>query len=277
MEEGHSHERSTRFSLLVTGIFVALLLILGFALRPRENQDGQQPLAAENRRPTEVKADSDHLLPPPVPPQGRPLDGQVSPASFGMTESTVRPTTRNHQILTHCRLVTHANNDGDSFLVRVGNSNAEHRFSLYYVDAPDTNGSSPEITNSQCRYFYGLREQELRAVASEAQNYVLEALRDRDFDVVTRWEPAPEESSGGTPTYRAFVYVPGGAEPLNLAEFLVTNGLATLSRCSETLPDLTSGQVFQRNLQSLEQGAIHEQRGGWRFSDKLQPTSAHIR
>ena len=266
-------ERSTRFSLLVTGIFVLLLLVLGFLLRPKDTEEPSKPLAADSLQPAAKPDASSHLLPPPIPPT--PPAGTAVPISNpGQPGGVPRAVVRNQQILTHCHLVQDPANDADSFRVRT--TNGEYRFCLYFVDAPDANGSSPDTISSQCRYFGGLTEQELRGVARDAQLYVLNLLHDREFDVVTRWEPAPEEGTDQIQTCRGFVFLPGGsASPVNLAELLVENGLVTLSHCSEPLPDLTSPQAFQRKLQSIEQIAISRHSGGWRFQERVQTTSMH--
>jgi endonuclease YncB( thermonuclease family) len=273
-------ERSTKFSLLVTGIFLLGLLILAAILKPSRatesssvstNGVGKGNAVAPASAPNAV-ASSQQMLPPPsrdpsaLPPVPAPGSSHLADAP-SVPEEKAR-----QQILTNCKLKADPSNDGDSFIVMT--HSAEYRFSLYFVDAPDLNLGGIEQVRAHSAYFGNLTEEQLRMVARSGKDYITKVLANRTFDVVTRWERAPEESPNHEVTCRAFVYLTAGnGEPTNLATLLVQQGLATVCTSGESLPDSSPSEKFLSDLQRLEQTAIAQKKGAWQYSAGQQNTT----
>jgi endonuclease YncB( thermonuclease family) len=273
-------ERSTKFSLLVTGIFLLGLLILAAILKPNrasESSAGPGNVVAKTNgtngltAPAAIPAPLSQQMMPPPPRDG--VHPPIPAPGFRREEAPSVPEEKaRQQILTNCKIKVEAANDGDSFsiLTRSG----EYRFSLYFVDSPELNLGSIEQVRAHSAYFGNLTEEQLRNVARSAKEYVAKVLADRTFDVVTRWERAPEESPNHEITCRAFVYLTArSGEPTNLATLLVQEGLATVCSSNETLPDGTSAGTFLGDLQVLEQKAIATKKGAWQYSAAQQNTT----
>ncbi len=265
-------QRSTKFSLLVTGIFLIGLLALAAILKPtRPNESSAMATSAVQQTAALQAAPqpTQQMLPPP-PRSGHPP--VPAPALARSDEAPSVPEMKaRQQILTQCKLKADQTNDGDSFIVTT--RSGEYRFSLYFVDAPELNRGSIEqfaAHRAYFGYFADQQEDHLRAVAQSAKKYVSEVLANRTFDVVTRWERSPEESPQREITCRAFLYLTAdNGEPTNLASLLVAKGLATICASTEALPDRTPPEVFQAELQRIEQTAIAQKLGAWQFSDPI--------
>jgi endonuclease YncB( thermonuclease family) len=268
-------ERGTKFSLMVTGIFLLGLLILAALLRPDRKPETTPEASATTvqtatNKPVVGTAQpaatlgSQHMLPPPARGAGAApfqRSGQHLEQGPSVPEEKAR-----QQILTECRLKDDHSNDGDSFSVLT--RSGEYRFALYYVDAPDTNGGSVEQLQSHSGYFGNLTEQNLRNLARESKEYVRQILANRKFDVVTRWERAPEESPNQEITARAFIFLDStNGEKVSLSTLLVHEGLATVCLSQEMLPDGKTPDEYIADLQRLEQQAISQNRGGWRLRE----------
>lgn len=265
-------ERGTKFSLLVTGIFLLGLLVLAAILKPNRspentivaNNDKTQPVANPATPAVVTPTSTQTMLPPPVRNKPAVPSPMIEPEE---TPSVPAERVR-QQILTDCRLKTDNSNDGDSFSVLT--NSCEYRFSLYYIDAPDMNLGSLQEMKSHSAYFGNLSEQNLRTVARNAQQYVAKILAHRKFDVITRWERAPEESPNHEITCRAFIYFKNNeGEIINLATLLVNEGLATICAVNEQLPDGTKADDFIADLQSLETEAYTKKRGAWQFQSEM--------
>ena len=272
-------ERGAKQSLLVTGIFLLLLLVLAAALKPSKNspqtaateKEHVQPIP-ELPGPGAASADSakqisgQPMLPgpirnkPPVPRQGT---ANLAPNEI----MSVPAEKQRQQILTDCRIKEDNSNDGDSFSVLT--RSGEYRFSLYYINAPDRGQGTIQEMKDHCDYF-GLNNQQVSSVAHEAKAYVEKILAKRKFDVVTRWERAPEESPNGEITCRAFILFEGSdGRMVNLATLLVHEGLASICSGKEVLPDGTAPVRFITELQALETDACNQKRGAWHFQNEL--------
>ncbi len=151
-----------------------------------------------------------------------------------------------------CRLVAHANNDGDSFHVRCGEDAFVLR--LYFVDAPETNLLYPERTREQAEHFGATLDDTLKAGA-RARAYVREALKG-PFTVVTR--KAAAGGRGRDPRFYGMVQVGGR----NLDEMLVLQGLARAKGVAAGVPGEKARAHAQR-LQLLEDEAKRRRRGLW--------------
>jgi endonuclease YncB( thermonuclease family) len=163
--------------------------------------------------------------------------------------------------LTNCQLVASEYNDGDSFHIRGGTN--EFIVRLYFVDAPETNLHYAERTREQAEYFGVTLDETLKAGA-EARDAVREMLRE-PFMVQTRWASAAGRTR--TPRYYAFVEVGGK----NLAELLVTRGLARTKGVSAALPNGEKSKVFAEKLRALEAEARQKRLGVWAGTTKKIP------
>ena len=151
-----------------------------------------------------------------------------------------------------CRLVSHANNDGDSFHVRCGDETFVVR--LYFVDAPETNLLYPERVREQAEHFGATLDDTLKAGA-RARIYVRETLKG-PFTVVTRKAAAPGRAKD--PRFYGLVQVGGRG----LDEMLVLEGLARAKGVAASVPGEKARSHAQR-LQLLEDEAKAKGRGLW--------------
>lgn len=111
-------------------------------------------------------------------------------------------------------LVSHANNDGDSFHCRAGRSNITVR--LYDVDCAEIKPTTPERHRLQVEFF-GCDGAQLRHAGVVASNFTAKALS-RPFTLLTRWR----HSYGGE---RVLAYAIA-ADGRDLGGLLVSNRLA---------------------------------------------------
>jgi len=155
-------------------------------------------------------------------------------------------------VLEGCRLVPHANNDGDSFHVRCGDDAFVVR--LYFVDAPETNLLYPERVREQAEHFGATLDDTLKAGA-KARTYVREALQG-PFTVVTRKASAPGRAKD--PRFYGMVQVGGRG----LDEMLVLQGLARAKGVVASVPGEKARSHAER-LQLLEDQAKARGRGLW--------------
>lgn len=282
-------ERSTKFTLLLTGIFLLCLLVLAAILKPERTKESSLPsttsttpvsqakpaIAAEG--PAQPSDDLHGMLPPPSQFDA---SKQVPAGSEGEHPHNfmVLPKISNRQeVFPRCRLKPDVSNDGDSFSVLTGA--AEHRFCLYFVNAPDTIGGSMKETQDQSKYFDKLTEQQLASVAQVAKKRVIDILtRKPTFDVITRWEPAPEESPKGETTYRAFVIVEtDDGELENLATILVNEGLASICKSKEPLPDGTTPADYIKKLWNVQTQARSKGLGAWKLGDRHDANAMQVK
>ena len=177
------------------------------------------------------------------------LDGQAAE-----TRKQVSPWTT----LNGCRFFPENFNDGDSFHVKFGQR--EYVFRLYFVDAPEVDDSFPERNREQCDYF-GVTAGELRKAGEAAKALVAELLQ-RPFAVSTRWQNAL--GRGRLPRYYGMVEVDGQ----DLAELLVSRGLARAKGTVANLPNGEHAKAHMMKLQKLESEARAKREGIWAHSTK---------
>jgi endonuclease YncB( thermonuclease family) len=151
-----------------------------------------------------------------------------------------------------CRLVPHANNDGDSFHVRCADDAFVLR--LYFVDAPETNLLYAERVREQAEHFGATLDDTLKA-GMRARTYTREALKG-PFTVVTRKAAAPGRAKD--PRFYGFVLVDGRG----LDEMLVLQGLARNKGVAASIPGERAAARIRR-LQILEDEARARGRGLW--------------
>lgn len=152
-----------------------------------------------------------------------------------------------------CRYLPNAANDGDSFHVRANGK--EYIFRLYFVDAPETDGTIPERLAEQAKYFR-VGVPETLQIGREAERFTRQKLA-RPFTVRTCLQDARGRSR--LPRYFAFVE----ADNADLSESLVANGLARVYGAASDPPEMDKAAVQWRKLQQFERKAQEQKVGGW--------------
>ena len=156
-------------------------------------------------------------------------------------------------VLNDCRLMTTATRDADSFHVRA--EGKEYIFRLYFVDAPETDTEFMGRVKEQAKYF-GLTPDQTVQLGEYAKRFTREKLS-RPFTVRTCMQDAMGRSKAAR--YYAFVETSEG----DLAELLVSNGLARLHGSTAQPVGLSSPERMWDKLQRLEREAKHEKVGAW--------------
>ena len=201
-----------------------------------------------------------------VPGQGSRQDSRAprngSETRGSSRESTPPPSTGKWQTLEGCLLVEDKGNDGDSFVLRHGDS--EYTFRLYFVDCPEKyrhqwNG---DRLAEQGRYFGGLSEEETIAVGEAARDFSLGLLRKGPVTVFTRWEPVYDSE-------RRYAFVT--ADGRDLAAALVSRGLARIHTKGAKRPGGTSEREEQSRLHALERTAKNQRLGAWGAVNSAPP------
>jgi endonuclease YncB( thermonuclease family) len=155
--------------------------------------------------------------------------------------------------LANCQYVAGRDNDGDSFRVHCGAD--EFILRLYFVDAPETNLVFPERTREQSEHF-GVTLDETMKAGVKTKATVQAMLRD-PFVVQTRWASA----QGRSREARYFAIVEVGGK--NLAEVLVSRGLARTKGTSVKLPGGEKAKAYMGRLEVLEGVAQQRRLGVW--------------
>lgn len=155
--------------------------------------------------------------------------------------------------LSGCRFMSEENSDGDSFHVEYGQR--EFIFRLYFVDAPETDRQLKDHIREQCEYFRVAPEEILKA-GDAAKKFTAQWLRQR-FTVTTRWQNAMGRSR--LPRYYALLEANGQ----DLAELLVSRGLARARGTIAILPDGTRAKDHMEKLRKVEAEAKARQLGIW--------------
>ena len=166
--------------------------------------------------------------------------------------------------LDDCRYVDWQDNDGDSFRVRAGDKEFTAR--LYYVDAPETNLTHGDRTHEQALHF-GITLDETMKAGEKAKARTKELLQ-KSFVVWTRWTTA----GGGGRESRYYVIIE--IDGKNLAEILVSEGLARTKGVAPNLPNEEKGKAFMEHLDDLEKTAREKHLGAWATSktETVSPT-----
>jgi endonuclease YncB( thermonuclease family) len=164
--------------------------------------------------------------------------------------------------LTDCNYLEAKDNDGDSFRVHAGDKDFTAR--LYYVDAPETGLRHGDRTREQSLYF-GISLDETMNAGDKAKQRVKELLQ-KPFVVWTRWASA----GGRGLESRYYVIVEIGDK--NLAEILVSEGLARTKGVSAPLPGGEKGKEYMERLDSLESVAHEKHLGAWATSKTETPS-----
>jgi len=163
-----------------------------------------------------------------------------------------------YDVIAGCRLVDHRNNDGDSFLVRLG-TGEEVVVRLYFVDAPESRRHqyNGKRIGHQARYF-GISDADSVELGVMAKKFVLHELDQNTFTVYTQWQEVYDSGR-----YYAFVKLNLDGEQRWLHEVLIDRGLARIYTEGATMPDGESASASKRALKEREKRARKEQLGGW--------------
>ena len=165
-------------------------------------------------------------------------------------------------------LVTSQYNDGDSFLVKLGNSNITIR--IYFVDCPETTVSQStdaRRVRSQTRYFGLLSHRETVFYGKEAADFTKKQL-EKPFTVYTALATAPGRSTGGR--YYGFITTSRGED---LSSLLVANGYARAYGVTRKTPDGISHEEMAARLKDIESSAMLARKGIWASTNVKQLTT----
>lgn len=140
--------------------------------------------------------------------------------------------------------------DGDSFRTRLPNGRLE-TFRLYFVDTTESR-SRGRRSDEQAAYF-GLTREQAIDLGQEAK--ALQRRRAEPFTIDTRWRGVFGDSR-----YYAVVFTSKGND---LAELLVSAGLARIYGTRTPLPDGRDSLEYLARLRELENEAKAAHRGVW--------------
>ncbi len=240
-------DKSTRFTLVATGILLLALLLIGWLLS--RTASARRSAAAAAQPTAGVEAAGPSVTVPP-------LTGAAVPAPSLPLNADGQPMAE-YQVITEISLLDDPANEGDTFLLKT--PEGQHRFCLYFVDTVETDGGQPEAARDMAGYFGFDSEEPLRALGLEAREFSLGLLRANEFRVVTRWEKNPADDA-----FYAFIYLKDPEQGLiNLAQWLVRYGLARIVECDRAQPDGLSAPQFRDLLMEEEARSKAEAHGAW--------------
>ncbi len=159
------------------------------------------------------------------------------------------------EVLGKCKLMTNSYNDGDSF--HISYKGKEYIFRLYFVDTPETNLKYKNRVKEQAKYWKISTKAAIK-IGKKAKKFSADNLK-RKFTVFTKWDDA--KGSSKIPRYFAFVKTASGE---NLAELLVSNGLARIYGMRVNHPKGKNANVISKQLKKLENSAKSKKLGGWK-------------
>jgi competence ComEA-like helix-hairpin-helix protein len=127
---------------------------------------------------------------------------------------------------------------------------------IYFVDAPEVDGSFKGRMRDQAAYF-GIAPEDVPRAGELAARFTFAKLSGREFTVQTRWQNAM--GRGKLARFYCEVLVDGK----NLGEELVANGLARIYGLRAARPDGTRATTVINQLKNLELIALEQKRGIW--------------
>src|SRR4051812_43469854 len=130
--------------------------------------------------------------------------------------------------------------DGDSFRVRLPDGRLE-TFRLYFVDTTEARSRSKR-SDEQAAYF-GISREAAIELGKQAKAFTARAL-EKPFTIQTRWRPV-----FGPKRFYAFVFTADGRD---LAELLVSNGLARIYGTRTPTPDGRDSRGYRERLAEFE-------------------------
>lgn len=200
--------------------------------------------------------------------ESRPAPLQALPVAMAQvavgqaTSDASRMPLQQFKIFPKAKLIESRANEADTLRIKVSDTEDEHIFVLYFVDAPDTSLTHPQRVQEQARYF-GVSSQRVIEEGQRAAQYVTQLLKQQPFTVMTRWEEVP-----GLSRYYALILVeisPG--KQVYLADLLVQQGFARVAGVTSSLPaDSRSINDYALELQELKRRAQQGKTGIWAAS-----------
>jgi len=154
-------------------------------------------------------------------------------------------------------------NDGDSFLVDIGDHEPVH-FRLYFIDCPekyyDTNVRGQAKRVEEQAEEFGVSVERTVEIGKEAREWVLDLLAKQSFTIYTAW--AEVYDSG---RFHAFVEVkdPESGKRVYLTELLVRKGYGRIHTWGEDTPDGQHWREYKDELRRLESIARKNGEGVW--------------
>ncbi|HRH95677.1 MAG TPA: hypothetical protein PLB55_07060 [Prosthecobacter sp.] len=223
--------RDTLLNLAITCVLVLIIVLVAILLKE------SRPLPAQ-------------ALPVPV---AQVVPGQTDAGRAALPEFKIFP---------KARLIESRANEADTLRIKVSDTEDEHIFVLYFVDAPDISLTHPQRVQDQARYF-GVSSQRVVEEGQRAVQYVTQLLKEHPFTVMTRWEEVP-----GLSRFYALILVeisPG--KQVYLADLLVQQGYARVAGVTSNLPaDARSISDYALELQELRKRAQQSKAGIWAAS-----------
>lgn len=167
-------------------------------------------------------------------------------------------------IYENCQLVSHHNNDGDSFRVKLPNGTVQE-FRLYFVDTPESTfkryrdgNTNADRIGDQARYFGGITPEASTALGMTAKKFTLALLEKTPFTLATRNEEVYDSGR-----YYCHVSLPYDGKTRWLDEVLVSKGYVRIITQPADLPDGTKAETHRNLLRKMESEAKRNQVGGW--------------
>ena len=158
------------------------------------------------------------------------------------------------ETLDKCKLLPNSYNDGDSF--HISYKGKEHIFRLYFVDTPETDLKYKDRVKEQAKY-WKISTKSAMEIGEKAKKISANNLKGK-FTVFTKWDDA--KGSSKIHRYFAFVKTASGDD---LAELLVSDGLARIYGMRVNHPEGDKANVISKRLKKLENGAKRKKLGGW--------------
>jgi endonuclease YncB( thermonuclease family) len=196
----------------------------------------------------------------PAPAAAVPVGVAQVPPGQGM--DTGRAALPEFKVFPRAKFIESRTNEADTLRFKVSDTEDEHVFVLYFVDALDASSTHPQRVQEQARYF-GVSSQRVIEEGQRAAAYVTKLLKEHSCSVMTRWEEVP-----GLSRYYALVLVEISAGKwVYLADLLVQQGYARVAGVTTSLPsDVRSMNDYALELQALRRQAEQRKAGIWAAS-----------
>ncbi len=216
-----------------------------------------QPVGHQTRPPTNLLQQMHHLYGIPVKTPfavgSKGICALLTFLSMQVASAQTPADPKPLETFENCKLITNPANDGDSFHVQC--EEREFILRLYFVDAPEGDGTLSGRISEQAQYF-GVSPDEIADLAREATKFTGEQLS-QPFTVRTRFQDALGQSK--LPRYYALVEVNGQS----LDYLLVRNGLARIHGAQPQFLNDGDLLTYVRALRAAEGEAKQEGRGAW--------------